>query len=207
MSKSTIAIAEDGLPRTESVFRQADAALAASRVPVQAAISRDTAFDYLRAFITVLVVAHHSVIAYARISPDVGLRHPLHPWLAGIPIADSHRLVSFDLFALFNDTFFMSLMFLLSGLFVWPSLARKGGARFLRDRLLRLGVPFVWQRFWRRSPTTLPIGPQRATQAPWRSGANGCHSGCGRPVLRGSFGCCSRSMASPPVSTASPQRL
>ena len=143
MSKSTIAIAEDGLPRTESAFRQADAALAASRVPVQAAISRDTAFDYLRAFITVLVVAHHSVIAYARISPDVGLRHPLHPWLAGIPIADSHRLVSFDLFALFNDTFFMSLMFLLSGLFVWPSLARKGGARFLRDRLLRLGVPFV----------------------------------------------------------------
>ena len=142
MSKSTIAIAEDGLPRTESVFRQADAALAASRVPVQAATSRDTAFDYLRAFITVLVVAHHSVIAYARISPDVGLRHPLHPWLAGIPIADSHRLVSFDLFALFNDTFFMSLMFLLSGLFVWPSLARKGGARFLRDRMLRLGVPF-----------------------------------------------------------------
>ena len=28
MSKSTIAIAEDGLPRTKSVFRQADAALA-----------------------------------------------------------------------------------------------------------------------------------------------------------------------------------
>src|SRR6516162_7789729 len=97
MSKSTIAIAEDGLPRTESVFRQADAALAASRVPVQAATSRDTAFDYLRAFITVLVVAHHSVIAYARISPDVGLRHPLHPWLAGIPIADSHRRRSLPL--------------------------------------------------------------------------------------------------------------
>ena len=33
-------------------------------------------------------------------------------------------------------------MFLLSALFVWPSLARKGGARFLRDRALRLGVPF-----------------------------------------------------------------
>jgi fucose 4-O-acetylase-like acetyltransferase len=143
MSKSTIATAEGGLRRTENVFREVDAAIPVGRVPVQAATSRDTAFDYLRAFITVLVVAHHSVIAYARISPDVAPRHPLHPWLAGIPIADSHRLVSFDLFALFNDTFFMSLMFLLSGLFVWPSLVRKGGARFLRDRLLRLGVPFV----------------------------------------------------------------
>jgi peptidoglycan/LPS O-acetylase OafA/YrhL len=34
-------------------------------------------------------------------------------------------------------------MFLLSGLFVWPGLERKGGARFLRDRILRLGVPFA----------------------------------------------------------------
>jgi Acyltransferase family len=143
MTKSTIAIAEGRLRHTENVFRKADAALSAGRVQVQAATSRDAAFDYLRAFITVLVVAHHSVLAYARISPDVAPRHPLHPWLAGIPIADSHRLVVFDLFAFFNDTFFMSLMFLLSGLFVWPSLARKGGARFLRDRLLRLGVPFV----------------------------------------------------------------
>ena len=108
-----------------------------------AATSRDRALDYLRAFVTVLVVAHHSVLAYALISPNAVPRSRLHPWLAGIPIVDSHRLVGFDLFALFNDTFFMSLMFLLSGLFVGPSLARKGGASFLRDRALRLGAPFV----------------------------------------------------------------
>src|SRR5215467_13007348 len=47
---------------------------------------------------------------------------------------------------MFNDTFFMALMFLLSGLFVWPSLERKGSARFLRDRTLRLGVPFAVRR-------------------------------------------------------------
>ena len=90
-----------------------------------------------------LVVAHHSVIAYARVSAVATPRSPLHPWLAGIPIVDSHRLIVFDLFALFNDTFFMSLMFLLSGLFVGPSLARKGAGGFLRDRGLRLGAPFV----------------------------------------------------------------
>src|SRR5262249_61824432 len=37
----------------------------------------------------------------------------------------------------------MPFMFLLSGLFVWPSLRRKGSVRFLDERLLRLGVPFV----------------------------------------------------------------
>jgi hypothetical protein len=37
----------------------------------------------------------------------------------------------------------MPFMFLLSGLFVWPSLLRKGSKTFLYDRLLRLGVPFI----------------------------------------------------------------
>ena len=38
----------------------------------------------------------------------------------------------------------MSLMFFLSGLFVSSSLARKQNWGFVRDRLLRLGVPFVF---------------------------------------------------------------
>src|SRR5262249_57145327 len=37
----------------------------------------------------------------------------------------------------------MQLMFFLSGLFVWPSLRRKGPSQFLLDRFLRLGVPFL----------------------------------------------------------------
>jgi len=36
---------------------------------------------------------------------------------------------------LFNDAFFMCLMFLLSGLFVWPSLKRKASAICARPRL------------------------------------------------------------------------
>jgi hypothetical protein len=135
-----MAVADAGLGSRKNVFRRSDPTRLA--LSPRAATGRDPALDYLRAVITVLVVAHHSVLAYALISPNAAPRHPLHPWLAGIPIADSHRLVAFDLFGLFNDTFFMSLMFLLSGLFVWPSMARKGGARFLLDRVLRLGVPF-----------------------------------------------------------------
>ena len=37
----------------------------------------------------------------------------------------------------------MSLMFFLSGLFVYHSIERKSVTTFLRDRLLRLGLPFV----------------------------------------------------------------
>jgi hypothetical protein len=39
--------------------------------------------------------------------------------------------------------FLMALFFLISGLFTEDSLARKGPSRFVSDRLLRLGVPFV----------------------------------------------------------------
>jgi hypothetical protein len=37
----------------------------------------------------------------------------------------------------------MMAMFFLSGLFVWPSLQRKGINWFLRDRFWRLGLPFI----------------------------------------------------------------
>ncbi len=37
----------------------------------------------------------------------------------------------------------MSLMFFVSGLFVQASLARKGSLRFLAERIVRLGIPFI----------------------------------------------------------------
>src|SRR5208282_1064201 len=50
----------------------------------------------------------------------------------------------FDLFCAWQDVYLMSLMFFLSGLFVWQSLTRKGEWTFLRDRGLRLGLPYVF---------------------------------------------------------------
>jgi glucans biosynthesis protein C len=40
--------------------------------------------------------------------------------------------------------FLMSLMFFVSGLFVFPALRRHGTFGFIRDRFLRLGVPFAF---------------------------------------------------------------
>jgi Acyltransferase family len=99
---------------------------------------------YLRAFITLMVLAHHAVLAYTTFNPPppTALNGPVRWWQAS-PIVDPRRWGGFDLFVGFNDIFFMSLMFFLSGLFVWRSLQRKGARHFLRDRVLRLGVPFV----------------------------------------------------------------
>jgi surface polysaccharide O-acyltransferase-like enzyme len=100
---------------------------------------RNAALDRARTFITVLVLANHSVVGYTQF----GRFYPNHYLWSTAPIVDSQRWGGFNALTLFNDAFFMSLMFLLSGLFVWPSLKRKGIAHFLRDRALRLGLPFL----------------------------------------------------------------
>ncbi|HVT60855.1 MAG TPA: acyltransferase family protein [Thermoanaerobaculia bacterium] len=106
--------------------------------------SRNVPLGYLRTFLTLLVVAHHAVLAYHPYAPPPASSLGAEPrmWLA-FPIVDSQRWPGFGLFVGFNDTFFMSLMFLISGLFAWPSLVRKGAAGFLRDRASRLGLPFL----------------------------------------------------------------
>jgi len=90
------------------------------------AATRNAAFDRARTFIIMLVLIHHSVIAYTYFGHT-----------------DPQSFLGFDGVVVFNDSFFMSAMFFLSGLFVWPSLQRKGTGWFLRDRCWRLGLPFV----------------------------------------------------------------
>jgi hypothetical protein len=90
------------------------------------ASTRNAALDRARTFITLLVLVHHSVIAYTYYGHT-----------------DPQSFLGFDGVVLFTDSFFMSAMFFLSGLFVWPSLQRKGIGWFLRDRWWRLGLPFI----------------------------------------------------------------
>ncbi len=59
-------------------------------------------------------------------------------------MVDTTRWAFFDYAENFNDVFFMSLMFFVSGLFVYPALRRHGTLRFIRDRFLRLGLPFAF---------------------------------------------------------------
>ncbi len=104
-----------------------------------------TALDNLRAFVIVIVLAFHSVLAYLDFLP--ASPHPFdvppYEWRA-FPIIDRGRWIGFDVFCAFQDVYLMSLMFFLSGLFVWSSLRRKGSWIFLVDRCARLGVPFAF---------------------------------------------------------------
>ncbi len=105
-----------------------------------------TALGYLRAFVIVLVVAQHAVLAYFPFlpaSPASSLVEYMHSIRMICPVNDEQRSMIFFLFNAFNDKFFMSLMFFLSGLFVWKSIQNKGKPIFFRDRLIRLGLPFI----------------------------------------------------------------
>src|SRR5947209_10294009 len=102
------------------------------------------ALSNLRGFVILIVVAFHSFLAYLGSQPATqpAFDSPPYHWKA-IPILDSARWFGFDLFCAFQYVYLMQFMFFLSGLFVWPSIQRKGGKTFLYDRFLRLGVPFL----------------------------------------------------------------
>ncbi len=107
-------------------------------------MNRNVPLGYLRMFLTLMVVAHHAVLAYHPYAPPppTSLDGKMMIWGA-FPVVDSAKWPGIDLFVGFNDTFFMSLMFLISGVFAWASLAKKGAKPFLRDRFLKLGLGFV----------------------------------------------------------------
>ena len=103
------------------------------------------ALSNLRAFVILIVLAFHSMLAYVQWTPanTADFDSPPYAWRA-FAVIDNQRFFGFDLFCAWQDVYLMSLMFFLSGLFVWQSLMRKSDWAFLRDRLVRLGLPYVF---------------------------------------------------------------
>ncbi len=97
--------------------------------------ARNAALDRARTFLTLVVLIHHAVIPYTYFGHT-----------------DPKSWLGFDAVVLATDSFFMAMFFFLSGLFVWPGLGHKTTQIFLRDRLLRLGLPFAIAAF-----TIIPI--------------------------------------------------
>lgn len=95
---------------------------------------RELYIDRLRSVMTALVVLHHTAITYGSAGGWF--------WRERQP---DGSLSSFLLivFCAVNQAYFMGFFFLLAGYFTPASLERKGYARFLGDRLLRLGIPLL----------------------------------------------------------------
>ena len=80
----------------------------------------------------VLVIFHHSAVTYSHVGS----------WF--YQDGDDPGLVPKVLiatFLAFNQAYFMGFLFLIAGYFAAGSLDRKGFAMFVRDRLVRLGIP------------------------------------------------------------------
>jgi len=103
------------------------------------------ALDNLRGVVIFVVVAFHAVSAYLGSLPNhpYNFEQPPYLWRA-FPIVDGHRWFGFDVFCAWQDVCLMCLMFFLSALFARPSMERKGTGNYLRDRLLRLGIPWAF---------------------------------------------------------------
>lgn len=91
--------------------------------------------DHLRVILTMLVIIHHLAITYGAEGP----------WYFHDPSfgTDLPATLVLTLLICFNQAFFMSCFFMIAGYFTPGSYERKGVGTFLKDRLIRLGIPLV----------------------------------------------------------------
>src|SRR5215831_6621230 len=100
----------------------------------QTAPPRDIYIDRLRSIMTALVLLHHTAITYG--GAGSWFYNELH-------VSDKPESILLTLFLATNQAYFMGFFFLLAGYFTPSSLERKGYAKFLGDRFLRLGIPLL----------------------------------------------------------------
>ena len=96
--------------------------------------SRLLFIDNWRSALIILVVLHHLALVYGAGAPFYYVEPPVND-----PLAFMVLLV----FILVNQSWFMGAFFLMSGYFTPGSFERKGPGAFLKDRLLRFGIPLV----------------------------------------------------------------
>src|SRR6185312_6201179 len=90
--------------------------------------------DNLKVGLIALVILHHALITYGAIGDWY------YTQKTALPAAATPML----LIVIIDQSFFMGFFFFLSAYFVPGSFHKKGAARFMKDRLVRLGVPLVF---------------------------------------------------------------
>jgi glucans biosynthesis protein C len=96
--------------------------------------------DNLRSFVIFLVVVMHSNVTYSGFGG----------WYYKETSSASLGLVStavFGLYGSFTQAWFMGILFFLAAFFAARSLAKRGTAAFIKERLFRLGIPLLIYMF------------------------------------------------------------
>ena len=99
--------------------------------------------DNIRVFLTILVILHHTMIMYAGSGS----------FLYTEGRQDTISAVLGTWFCAVNQAYFMGFFLLIAAYFVPGSYDRKGAGQFLKDRLIRLGIPLLVYS-WIISPLT-----------------------------------------------------
>ncbi|HCN82617.1 MAG TPA: hypothetical protein DIT07_03220, partial [Sphingobacteriaceae bacterium] len=92
---------------------------------------------HLKIVLTVLVILHHTLITYG--APG--------GWYYNQKISLPGAILPMTILVAVNQAFFMGFFFFLSALFVPSSYDKKGAAKFVSDRLIRLGIPLLFYSF------------------------------------------------------------
>ena len=93
--------------------------------------------DNLKVILIILVVLHHTFITYGAPGGWYYMQKTTH----------QGALIPMTLFVAVNQSFFMGFFFFLSAYFIRPSYQKKGASRFVKDRLIRLGIPLIFYSF------------------------------------------------------------
>lgn len=107
--------------------------------------ARHHALDNLRAFVIFLVVLLHASLSYMAFAPE---------WWY---VLDPQRSLFFTILVLLVDVPIMLIMFFLAGYFAYPSLARRGPGPFMKDKLVRIGIPWAFGALVLAPPTAYMI--------------------------------------------------
>ena len=110
---------------------ECDGVRAAERAPAPVK-HRMLYLDNLKVFLISLVIIHHAGQPYGSYAGD----WPIHQ----VSVPQINELLLGWLFTV-DATFFMGLFFLVSAYFLPKSFDRKGAIQYIKDRLLRLGLP------------------------------------------------------------------
>jgi ABC-type multidrug transport system permease subunit len=136
--------------------------------------------DHWRAFLAILVVLHHASLVYGASLDGYYYVEP--------PFTSPQAFCWLLLFAVVNQGWFMGAFFLIAGYFTPGSLDRRGAGAFLKDKMVRLGIPLLvfyfvfspiafigyflmppekteimtpltWDIFWKAYPDFIGLGP------------------------------------------------